>query len=841
MQFMERLILTGNEAVALAASQGGAFSSYAFPGAPATEIHRTFRRITCARDKIDYASCVPWSSNEKAAYETALGLSYAGKRVLVSFAHVGLNVAMDPFMASAVTGVNGGMLLTVVDDPSMQLGHSAQDSRIPAAFAQLPCLEPWDQQAAFDWAQSAFEISESLSIPVMLRMVFRLAHSRAAIRVGDESNGVFLEQGDSSAPVTKNWRSWSLQPSHARANFEALLNKQSEIAEALATGPFFEFNSDGDKSLGVIACGIGRNYVLEVFDRYGIQHPLLSIGAYPVPDRLLQEMFSHCDRILLVEDGMPVMERRLHATSYMETKKVILGRLTGHLPAFGELTPGAVARALGAAVSEPAMQFEERSHRPVATRSPTSAQPCAYFEVVAAVEDFFTESGEGRVFGDVGCFSQAEAPPYQARETCVDAGASIPMATGASLAGVTPALAVIGDVTFLHSGMAGLRDAVTLKADITILISDNRPSDIRSTSSLTPTPKQVTQIVRGLGVSKDQIHIFHTDSADYDREKLRSAIRVATEKSGPSVILCCSNQTQESDTLGHKIEDTQVLSETLDLLQYRFPAEVKTTFTETDQTSHFDMVIAGVGGQGVLPLAQGLSLAAVQSGRRVKQAETRGRTQQGESLLSHLRFSTTPIHSDLVQRGSADLLLATEPLEATRWIEFLRPGGLLVANIRPVVNIPGYPYIEEILQKVRVIPNHILLDSVHLATAAGIPAAANLVTLGAAADIIGFPDDSWEMGVSAIGSCVADDITTEMAMKALRFGRYAGRFYRALVDAGVELHDALIVSSHVEPVADAGLYAHEWQTRLSDTMGREVLLVLDESQELLSANPENAL
>ncbi len=165
---MERLILTGNEAVALAATEVNTFASFAFPGAPATDIHRAFRQLH-QKDQTSAAAAAaasPWSANEKTAYETALGLSYAGRRALVSFNHVGLNVAMDPFMSSAVTGINGGMLLAVVDDPSMHLGHSAQDSRIPASFAQLPGLEPWDQQAAFDWTQAAFQLSEKLALPV---------------------------------------------------------------------------------------------------------------------------------------------------------------------------------------------------------------------------------------------------------------------------------------------------------------------------------------------------------------------------------------------------------------------------------------------------------------------------------------------------------------------------------------------------------------------------------------------------------------------------------------------------------------------------------------------------
>ena len=248
---MEKRLLLGDEAIALGAIHAGLSGVYAYPGTPSTEITEFIQNNVEARQRGIHSR---WCTNEKTAMEAALGMSYAGKRALVCMKHVGMNVCADAFVNSAITGVNGGLIVLAADDPSMHSSQNEQDSRFYAKFAMIPVFEPSNQQEAYDMVGRAFELSEALKEPVMLRIVTRLAHSRAAVEVGPA-------KGENGLCPAKE--SWVLLPGIARKKYVELLDKQQAMADAATASEFNKVERGGDGRLGILACGIAYNYVKE--------------------------------------------------------------------------------------------------------------------------------------------------------------------------------------------------------------------------------------------------------------------------------------------------------------------------------------------------------------------------------------------------------------------------------------------------------------------------------------------------------------------------------------------------------------------------------------------------
>ena len=246
---MRKLMLLGDEAIAQGAIDAGLSGIYAYPGTPSTEITEYVQASAEAKEKDIHSE---WSANEKTAMESALGMAYAGKRAMVCMKHVGLNVADDPFMNTAITGINGGLVVTVADDPSMHSSQNEQDSRFYGKFALIPILEPSNQQEAYEMVFYAFELSEKFRVPVMIRITTRLAHSRAGVVTMEQK-----AQNDLSLP--EDLKQFILLPAMARVRYNGLLNEQSAFAEASEDSGFNHYQDGSDHSLGIIACGIGYN------------------------------------------------------------------------------------------------------------------------------------------------------------------------------------------------------------------------------------------------------------------------------------------------------------------------------------------------------------------------------------------------------------------------------------------------------------------------------------------------------------------------------------------------------------------------------------------------------
>ena len=324
---MPRQILLGDEAVALGAVHAGLSAAYSYPGTPASEILEFLVRL--AAKTRDFKAV--WSVNEKVAYEEALGASYAGKRALVSFKHVGLNVAADPFMNSAITGANGGFLVVSADDPGMHSSQNEQDSRYYVQFAQIFGYEPSDHQEAYDMAREAFDLSESLGLPVLMRLVTRLSHSRSAVELRAPRPQNELKKGSG--------KDWILLPVNARRRFGQLLDRQAEMVRVSDESRFnvLELN-DEDRSLGVIASGIAYNYFREAVAGEGAPPSFLKVSTYPLPEGLIRKLVGHVETVLVLEDGYPFIERQLKGL-FGVPGKTVLGRASGAVPPSGELTP----------------------------------------------------------------------------------------------------------------------------------------------------------------------------------------------------------------------------------------------------------------------------------------------------------------------------------------------------------------------------------------------------------------------------------------------------------------------------------------------------------------------
>jgi len=512
---MDKLLVLGAEAVAVAALDEGISGVYAYPGTPSTEITEYIQKSAEARERKIHSR---WSANEKTAYEAALGMSYAGKRCLVCMKHVGLNVAADAFINSAITGINGGMVVLVADDPSMHSSQNEQDTRFYGKFAYLPLLEPSNQQEIYDSVRFAFNFSEKLKLPVMIRITTRLSHSRAVV----ERTAITAENGLN--PETDK-RKWILLPAIARQRYAGLLDKQAELVEYSENSPYNRI-VEGKGNKAVIAFGIAFNYVMEMIREYGLNIPVLKISHYPLPEKTIKAFYEKYDSVLIAEEGYPVYEELLRG--YFDTPK-IHGRMDGTLPRMGELSPDIIARALGQQTLIGKQVPEETPARP-----PRLCDGCSHRDLFEAMNIALKECGGNHVFGDIGCYTLGALPPYNAINTCVDMGASVTMAKGAADAGLRPAVAVIGDSTFTHSGITGLLDAVNDDSPVTIIISDNNTTAMTGGQDSAGTGR-LFKICSGIGV--DENHIRTIIPLKKNLEENISVLKSEFEYDGVSVIL----------------------------------------------------------------------------------------------------------------------------------------------------------------------------------------------------------------------------------------------------------------------------------------------------------------
>ena len=297
---MEKHLFLGDEAIAQAAIDAGMSGVYAYPGTPSTEITEYIQNSATAKQLGIHSN---WSSNEKTALETALGMCYAGKRALCCMKHVGLNVAADCFMNASMTGIHGGMIIITADDPSMHSSQNEQDNRVYGNFAMIPMLEPSNQQEAYDMVYDGFELSEKLGYPILLRITTRMAHSRSGVvtRPAKEQNGL-------SYPADGRQR-FILLPALARKRYKTLLAAQEGFTTASEESVYNTYFDSPNKKLGIITTGIAFNYLSENFPD-GFENPVLKICQYPLPKKQLIKLAEACDELLVIEEAKNVLNSR---------------------------------------------------------------------------------------------------------------------------------------------------------------------------------------------------------------------------------------------------------------------------------------------------------------------------------------------------------------------------------------------------------------------------------------------------------------------------------------------------------------------------------------------------
>ena len=514
---MKKLLL-GDQAIAQGAIDAGLSGVYAYPGTPSTEITEYIQDSAVARERNIHSR---WSTNEKTAMEAALGMSFMGKRALVCMKHVGLNVCADPFVNSGMTGTNGGLVVLVADDPSMHSSQDEQDSRFYGKFAMVPTFEPSNQQEAYDMMAVAFDFSERIGLPVLMRVTTRMAHSRSVVECADTPRKQNEKNYDAKAS------NWVLLPAFARKRNDIVTALQPELEKMAVESRFNKFIDASNHTLGIIASGIAYNYLMECYPDGKCPFPVLKISQYPLPKELVRKMTEECDAVLIAEEGQPFIEDAVRGV--MPGNTVVKGRLTGELPRTGELNPDLMKKALGLPTDESYKTCED-----VAPRPPALCQGCGHRDVYTALNKVLLDYPNARVFGDIGCYTLGFLPPYKAIHSCVDMGASITMAKGAADAGQWPSLAIIGDSTFTHSGMTGLLDAANENSNIVVVISDNLTTAMTGGQDSAGTNK-FEAICRALGVSDEHLHVVNPIPKNLP--EITEIIKKEIEYEGLSVII----------------------------------------------------------------------------------------------------------------------------------------------------------------------------------------------------------------------------------------------------------------------------------------------------------------
>ncbi|MDR2178644.1 MAG: indolepyruvate ferredoxin oxidoreductase subunit alpha [Treponema sp.] len=536
-----RRALLGDEAAALGAVHAGLSAAYGYPGTPSTEILEYL--INAAEEGAPAGAFrASWCGNEKTALEAALGTSFAGRRALVTMKHVGLNVAADPFINGSLLGIKGGLVLAVADDPGMHSSQNEQDSRFYAAFAMIPCLEPRSQQEAYDMAREAFDISEAFRTPVLLRMVTRLSHARSAVapRAARPQN--------SPAKCGEKTR-WMLLPVHARRNYGSLIERQGTMLAWSSAHPANKLELDDppgglkrDRSFAVITSGLGGNYYEENLEdlirRRGSVPARLHIGAYPLPVESIRNLCAGAEQVLVIEEGQPFIEEKLRGLLPQPIR--IHGKLNGAAPRTGELDPDNVRRALGL-LPRPSVLDAAINLPPLPGRPPQLCAGCPHGDSYAAINRTVAELDprpghpDVAVCADIGCYSLGASPPWEAIETIVCMGASVGMARGAAEAGIPYALAVIGDSTFIHSGITGLIDAVNAGSPVTICILDNSIVAMTGCQPTIVPSDKLRALILGCGI--EAAHVLELEAKKPLLEENAARLKAELEYRGPSVVI----------------------------------------------------------------------------------------------------------------------------------------------------------------------------------------------------------------------------------------------------------------------------------------------------------------
>ena len=507
------MLLSGNEAIALGAREAGIYFASAYPGTPSTEILETFARLPGVKAQ--------WAPNEKVAFETGIGAALAGARTMVCMKHVGVNVAMDSLMTFAYTGTIGGFVLISADDPEMHSSQNEQDNRFLARFAKIPMLEPSDSREAHDFVKLALEISEQFETPVMLRITTRISHAKSIVQLETWTE-------PKVTGFERDPERFVMVPQYARVRHhevELRLDRLQAYTEEIP----INLIEPGKGKVGIVTGGISYQHVREVLP----DAPLFKIGmSNPLPIESIRSFSKTVDRLIVVEELEPYYEDAIKAAGIAcEGRKFFSNE--------GELNPDRVAEGLNnAGVLNNGWQKYHPVDIEVLPRPPVLCSGCPHRTVFTALKKLKAD-----VFGDIGCYTLGALKPLKALHTTICMGASIGMASGVQQVqgSKRPVVGIIGDSTFLHSGITGLLDAVYNKAPVTIIILDNRatamtggqqhPGTGHTLQGEETSAVDYLTLVKALGVKN--VHMIDA----YDLDNTIQVIKETTSSGEPSVII----------------------------------------------------------------------------------------------------------------------------------------------------------------------------------------------------------------------------------------------------------------------------------------------------------------
>jgi indolepyruvate ferredoxin oxidoreductase alpha subunit len=523
---MKKLLLSGNEAVALGAYEAGVTVGTGYPGTPSTEILENLTEYPGVYTE--------WSVNEKVALEVAIGSAISGARSLVTMKHVGLNVASDPLFTASYIGVEAGLVVACADDPNMHSSQNEQDNRNYASAAKVPMLEPSDSQEAKDFTHFGFELSERYDTPVILRLTTRISHSKGIVKPSSDP--------DRNRPVPgfrRNIKKYVMIPSYARLRHAEVEHRIRRIEKAVNEWDINRVEK-GNRELGIITSGISYQYVKEVYPEASI----LKLGAvYPLPQVIIRDFCNSVNEVYVVEELDPFLELRIRAMG-------IRVRGKKYFPITGELNPDLVRRPLAGNGHTSSKQTRKGidAGMELPPRPPSLCPGCPHTTVFKTLQKLGLT-----VTGDIGCYTLGALPPFASMDTCVDMGASITIAQGIELSRGNDAargkqkrkntVAVLGDSTFAHSGLPGLLNAAYNKRNSLIIVLDNGTTAM---TGMQPNPLSgeringeetvvldYVKLAEAVGMTRDHVRIVDA----YKPKDIEEAINTLVQKNSLSLLV----------------------------------------------------------------------------------------------------------------------------------------------------------------------------------------------------------------------------------------------------------------------------------------------------------------
>lgn len=530
-----RLALMGNEAIARGVVESGTYVVTGYPGTPSSEVLMTLHEY--GEDLELYAE---WAVNERVAFEVALGASLGGARSLVTMKGPGINVASDPILSAAYSGVNGGLTILVADDPGPMTTQTEQDSRWYAKLSKLPMITPSSPQEAKDFTVISQLLSEDVMLPVILRTTTRVNHAVGEVVTGDVRPPKKYREFSRDPPrYVRAGMTWNLER-------HKWLNNQLKTVENSARK--YGLNKVwGSGSSCVVVEGVSYNYVMETLGRlesWEREARVIKVDVlYPIPRDFLLDSLSGCEEILVVEELDPYLEESIKALLQDQDMRIrVLGKLSGHLPMEGELSTHivsqAISRTLGRDVAEP-HSSELVVSLEIPPRSPPLCPGCPHRNSYIAMLLGMAKAGYKRdeipVFGDIGCYALSVNPPLNAIWTEHSMGASISMAMGLKVGGFDkPVIATIGDSTFFHSGIQPLIEAVNKRVNMLVLILDNSvvamtghqstPAWDTTESGRVAKPVEIVEVLKSIGV--DNIAVVNPFEIDEMINKVSEFVKM---------------------------------------------------------------------------------------------------------------------------------------------------------------------------------------------------------------------------------------------------------------------------------------------------------------------------